>query len=77
MTSVFRNSGRPSECPHHPRPEFRECHHVDDRYVAVYWGASPFGGEGWMVRSGTIGKRGSMTSWADTELDWMLERLRA
>lgn len=63
------------ECPHHPQPEYRECHHVGREYVAVYWGASPFGAEGWLARKGNLDDRGAMTSWADSELAWMLEVL--
>jgi len=62
-----------SECPMHPRPEFRECHHVGERYVEVHWD-SGFGD--WVARSATVGKRGSMSAFASKELDYMLQRLR-
>ena len=65
-----------SECPHHPKPKYRECYHIGDRFVVVYWGSGGFGGEGWLCTSGTIGKRGSITAWADKELDYMLAKLR-
>lgn len=66
-----------TECAMHPRGEYRECHHVGNRYVAVYWGEGAIGGgEGWIARSGFTDRPGSMSSWAETELDYMLERLR-
>lgn len=65
-----------TECVHHPQPEYRECHHVGDRYVAVFWGTGGFGGKGWLCRSGVTGRRGSITAWADKELQSMLDELR-
>lgn len=64
---------RLSECPHHPADKYRECHHVGDEYVAVWWDAQM--GD-WISTYGTIGKRGSMSAFARKELPWMLQKLR-
>jgi len=66
-------SARASECPHHPLGEYRECHHVGKDFVAVYWDKRF---KCWVSTAGTIGKRGSISGRADTELPYMLARLR-
>ena len=65
---------RPSECPYHPTGEYRECHHVGTDYVAVWWDVKM---GAWISTYGTIGKRGSISSFADKELPYMLEKLKS
>jgi hypothetical protein len=62
-----------NECPYHPQPKYRECHHVDADFVAVWWDA---GFRDWISTYGTVGKRGSMSAIASKELPYMLELLR-
>lgn len=57
----------------HPLSDFRECHHVGDKFVEVHWDKRF---QDWIVKSGTVGRRGSVSAFASKELDWMLERLR-
>lgn len=52
-----------SECPHHPRPQFRECHHIDSDFVAVYRDQAG----AWLTTYGSLEHRGSMTTWATEE----------
>jgi hypothetical protein len=63
-----------SECPYHPSSRYRECHHVGEDFVAVWWSE---GMGDWVSTYGTIGKRGSMSAFAAKELVYMLERLRS
>ena len=61
---------RISECPYHPRPKHRECHHLGDDFVTVYWDDKM---GGWLTTYGGISRRGSMTTWASREeVDYLL-----
>jgi len=61
------------ECPHHPVGQYRECYHVGDDFVEVHWAEWL---EDWVVRRGTMGKRGAVSTRATAfEVDYMLESI--
>lgn len=62
-----------SECPYHPRPTHKECHHLGDDYVTVYWHDDM---RSWLVKYGSLSRRGSMTTWASPEeVEYMKARM--
>lgn len=60
MTDIPRRS----ECPYHPRPTYREYHHIGADFVTVHWDDS-FGG--WLTTYGHLNHRGKMTTVATPE----------
>ena len=74
---VFYGALSMTECPEHPQPKYRECHHVGKNWVATHWGTGGFGREGLLVTRGRTGHRGSVTAWADKEFNYFIAELRA
>lgn len=63
-----------SECPYHARPKHRECHHIGEDYVTVYWHDDM---RRWLVKYGHLSHRGSITTLAvPEEVEYMLSKLR-
>jgi len=64
-----------NECPYHSGPEYRECHHIGDRFVAVYLNPE-MGRYAWIATLGRINHRGSVSGWALYHFEDFMRELR-